>query len=376
MRSSLLLLASLSFGLVAAPRPADIPFKKLQLDFGANETAAFADINGDGKLDVVNGENWYEHPKAKGGEWKKHHFRELGFFNNYIDAFSDLPLDVNGDGKIDIVSCTWFAKKISWYENPGKLNAAWKEHIIEDQWNVEFMFLVDINNDGKAQELLPQFGGKGPTAWYELKSGAFVRHIVHPDNFGHGIGAGDLNKDGRVDILTPKGWLEAPATGGDATWKLHSDWAAKKHTGFLNVVDIDGDGLNDVFYPHAHDFGIFWLKQETDGKFSEIKIDDAWSQAHATAFVDINGDGQKDFITGKRFWAHEHEPGANDVLGIYWYEYRKNAGKVEWIRHIIDYGSSAGAGMQIATADIDGDGDLDIAVGGKSGAFLFENKTK
>jgi hypothetical protein len=126
MRSSLLLLVTISFGLVAAPRPADIPFKKLQLDFGANETAAFADINGDGKLDVVNGENWYEHPKAKGGEWKKHHFRELGFFNNYIDAFSDLPLDVNGDGKIDIVSCTWFAKKISWYENPGKLNASWK----------------------------------------------------------------------------------------------------------------------------------------------------------------------------------------------------------------------------------------------------------
>ncbi len=376
MRSSLLLLTFVSFSLVAAPRPADIPFKKIQLDFGANETAAFADINGDGKLDVVNGENWYEHPKAKGGEWKKHHFRDLGFFNNYIDSFSDLPLDVNGDGKIDIVSCTWFAKKISWYENPGKLNTPWKEHIIEDQWNVEFMFLVDINNDGKAQELLPQFGGKGPTAWYELKNGAFVRHIVHPDNFGHGIGAGDLNKDGRVDILTPKGWLEAPANVNDTPWKLHSDWTAKKHTGFLNVVDIDGDGLNDVFYPHAHDFGIFWLKQEADGKFTEFKIDDAWSQAHATAFVDINGDGQKDFITGKRFWAHEHEPGANDVLGIYWYEYRKVAGKVEWIRHIIDYGSSAGAGMQIATADIDGDGDLDIAVGGKSGAFLFENKTK
>ena len=61
----------------AAPRPADVPFKKIQLDAGANETAAFADINGDGKLDVVNGENWYEQSKAKGGEWKRHRFRDL-----------------------------------------------------------------------------------------------------------------------------------------------------------------------------------------------------------------------------------------------------------------------------------------------------------
>jgi hypothetical protein len=371
MRFPLLLLAVASF---AAPRPADVPFKKLHLDGGANETAAFADLSGDGKLDVVNGEHWYEQPKVKGGEWKKHRFRELEFLNNYIDAFTDIPLDVNGDGRIDIVTCMWFGKKIAWYENPGRMGAPWKEHIIEDQWNVEFMFLVDLNNDGKEQELLPQFGGRGPTAWYELKGGKFVRHIVHPDNFGHGIGAGDINKDGRNDILTPRGWLEAPANPtAEGQWALHQDWTAKKHTGFLHVVDINGDGRNDVFYPHAHDYGIYWLRQEADGRWTEFKIDDAWSQAHATAFVDINGDGQKDFIAGKRFLAHDHDPGAQEPLGIYWYEWRKSGNNIEWIRHVIDYSSSAGAGMQIAVADYDGDGDLDFAVGGKSGAFLFEN---
>lgn len=373
MRSKLLLTA-LSCGLAfGAGRPADVPFQKHQLDAGANETAAFADINGDGKLDIVNGENWYEHPKTKGGPWKTHRFRELGYFSNYIDSFSDLPLDVNGDGKIDIVSCSWFAKKISWFENPGRIGAPWKEHMIEDQWNVEFMFLVDLNNDGKAQELLPQFGGKGPVAWYELKNGAFVRHIVHPDNLGHGVGAGDVNKDGRSDILTPKGWLEAPADAAGTPWKFHADWTAEKHTGFLYVIDIDGDGKNDVVYPHAHDYGIFWLRQDGDGKWTKFKIDDAWSQVHATAMVDINGDGQKDFIAGKRFLAHDHDPGAQEPLGIYWYEWRKTEKGIDWVRHVIDYSSSAGAGMQIAVADYDGDGDLDFAVGGKSGAFLFEN---
>jgi hypothetical protein len=373
MRSTSLVLAMLFGFAFSAPRPADVPFKKIQLDAGANETAAFADLNGDGKLDIVNGENWFEQSKVKGGEWKKHHFRDLGYSNNYIDAFSDLPLDVNGDGKIDIISCTWFGKKISWYENPGKLGVAWKEHLIETRWNVEFMFLVDLNNDGKAEELLPQFGGNGPTVWYELKNGGFVAHIVHPENFGHGIGAGDINKDGRVDILTPKGWLESPANPAETTWKVHAEWTAKKGTGFLYAVDIDGDGKNDVFYPYAHDYGIFWLRQDGNGKWTEFKIDDAWSQAHATAFVDINGDGQKDFIAGKRFWAHDHDPGAQEPLGIYWYEWRKGEAGVEWIRHVIDYSSSAGAGMQIAVADFDGDGDLDFSVGGKSGTYLFEN---
>lgn len=369
---------NLCFGIciaaMAQPRPADVPFRKLQLDGGANETAAFADINGDGRLDIVNGENWYEHPKARGGEWRKHPFRAIHFANNYIDAFSDLPLDVNGDGRIDIVTCSWFGKKISWWENPGKIDAQWKEHIIEDQWNVEFMFLVDIDGDGKARELLPQFGGNGPTAWYELTGGKFVRHIVHPNNFGHGIGAGDVDKDGHIDILTPKGWLQAPANPRETPWKLRAEYAAEKHTGFLHVLDIDGDGKNDILYPHAHDYGIFWLKQEGAGKWKLNKIDDAWSQAHATILADINGDGQPEFLAGKRFWAHDHDPGAQEPLGIYWYQWRKNAtGNIEWIRHIIDYSSSAGAGMQIAVADYDGDGDVDFAVGGKSGAYLFEN---
>ncbi|MBM3785942.1 MAG: VCBS repeat-containing protein [Acidobacteria bacterium] len=370
----LLLLSSLI--VFAAPRPADVPFKKHHLDAGANETAAWADLNGDGRLDIVNGENWYEQPKVRGGEWKKRRFRELAFANNYIDAFSDLPLDVNNDGRIDIISCSWFGKKIAWWENPGKVDAPWKEHIIEDQWNVEFMFLVDLNNDGKAHEILPQFGGKGPTVWYELQGAKWVRHIVDPNNFGHGIGAGDVNGDGRIDVITPKGWLEAPADPRQLPWKMHAEYQAEKHTGFLYATDIDGDGKNDILYPHAHDYGVFWLRQEAGGKWTRSKIDDAWSQVHATYLVDLNGDGQKDLLAGKRFWAHDHDPGAQEPLGIYWYEWRKSGNNVEWIRHIIDYSSAAGAGMQIAVADYDKDGDLDFAVGGKSGAFLFENKTK
>jgi hypothetical protein len=106
-------------------------------------------------------------------------------------------------------------------------------------------------------------------------------------------------------------------------------------------------------------------------------IDDTWSQAHAMTMIDLNGDGRPDFVTGKRYMAHNgRDPGEREPLGIYWYEYRPaEDGPIEWIKHVIDYGGRISAGMQIAVADTDKDGDLDLLMAGKTGLFLFENKT-
>jgi hypothetical protein len=106
-------------------------------------------------------------------------------------------------------------------------------------------------------------------------------------------------------------------------------------------------------------------------------IDDTWSQSHAMTMVDLNGDGKPEFVTGKRYMAHDHDPGAREPLGVYWYQFLKGQnGQVVWVKHIIDYSSRTGGGMQIPVADIDGDGDLDLVTPGKSGLFLFENLTK
>jgi hypothetical protein len=146
-------------------RPEEIRFEKLTLDLGSSESAAIADINGDGRLDIVSGENWYEAPHRV-----KHHFREILYTNNYIDDLSTLPLDVDGDGHVDLVTSGWFSKKPAWWRNPGKTDAPWQEHPIETGYPIEFTFLVDLDNDGKQEEILPQFGDeKGPLAWCERR---------------------------------------------------------------------------------------------------------------------------------------------------------------------------------------------------------------
>jgi hypothetical protein len=353
-------------------RPGEIPFEKHTLDLGTNETCAIADVNGDGKPDIVSGENWYEAPK-----WVKHKFRSLPYANNYIDNFGDLPLDVNGDGHIDIIGCSWFSRRVFWSENPGRGRGEWKEHMIQEGYNVEFAFLVDLDNDGKARELLPQFAGKdAPTAWFEVKGGAFVKHVVSPKTYGHGIGAGDINKDGRNDLITPKGWFEAPPDPRTGEWKWHPDFDLDA-TGFIYVLDVNGDGRNDIVTSLAHNYGMLWYEQTADGKWTKRIIDDSWSQPHAVTMVDLNKDGKMDFVTGKRFMAHNgKDPGEREPLGVYWYEYVTGPKGVEWVKHVVDYSTRAGGGMQIAVADVNGDGALDLVTPGKSGLFLFENLSK
>jgi len=375
-------------GQVQAVGAQEIPFRKQTVDLGLSESCAVADVNQDGRLDIISGENWYEQaprsPGSDGPGWVKHKFRDVDYTSFYLENLIDIAVDVNGDGFPDVVSCSYWSKPFTWWRNPGRQNEPWRETTIASNSPVEFVFLLDILDTGKPFQLLPQFGSaKAPLTWYELlgkgDDARWVGHEVSPQSYGHGIGTGDINGDGRTDIMTPKGWFEAPKDRRNGEWTFHPEFDLGL-SGFIYALDINADGLPDLVTSAAHDYGIFWYEQGKNAAgqrtWTKHVIDDSWSQAHALTLVDLNGDGRTDLVTGKRYMAHNgRDPGEREPLGIYWYEYLKVNGRLEWIKHIIDYSTRTGGGMQIPVVDIDGDGDLDIVVAGKSGLFLFENLT-
>jgi hypothetical protein len=357
------------------------------------EAAGAADFNGDGRMDVFCGDSWYAAP-----DWTRHKVRDVprGTNPHYHEDFADQPLDVNGDGRLDIVTCAYFSKKIAWLEHPKDPMTPWLEHLIDTPGPMETGYVVDLYRDGTSV-FLPNVGNK--VVFYELQSRTpdvtWKRRELSASRAGHGIGHGDINGDGRIDIVTPTGWFEQPASRDDA-WTLHSDLKLGAASIPVLVHDFDGDGDNDIVWGMGHDFGLFWMRQtgSENGEISWVKkeIDMSFSQVHVLHLADFDNDGQMEFVTGKRVYAHASEPGATDAPCVFIYKFDRKSSR--WTKETVYLGEqapaaplnpeqrdalkdfrrgSAGTGLQMAVCDIDQDGDLDIVAPGKSGLYWLEN---
>lgn len=373
------------FACTTAQAEHPVQFEVQLLAIDANEGAEIADYDNDGKLDISAGRNWYRNP-GKDGVWVPRPLRILEDRGGYTHSNGEHAHDVDGDGWVDIISNGFWFNEVHWYKNPGKkgLDAGhlWKQDLLIDtgQKTNELCQFIDIDGkpDGKSEWIANQWNKKAPLIiWHQNDKGEFTGHTVGQHS-GHGIAIGDLNNDGRSDILIGSGWYERPEGDPYAKeWTYHGDWNRSLSCPGL-VRDVNGDGKNDVLWGNGHDYGVFaWISKGFDetGKFlyDEVIIDDSFSQAHALHFADLDGDGKDELITGKRVYGHNgKDPGANDtpVMMYYtWDEDFKNIGK-----HVVAKG--VGIGLHIHTADLDGDGDVDIVVPGKDGTQIVWNKRK
>ena len=161
-------------------------------------------------------------------------------------------------------------------------------------------------------------------------------------------------------------------------WQWHAEFDLASASLPILVYDVNQDGQNDLIYGAAHDYGLWWMEQgrdESGGRtWTRHNIETDRSQFHDLQLVDLDNDGVLELITGKRYHGHNgHDPGAEEPLGLYYYEIDKGV----FTRHTIDYGpadKASGAGIYFWVEDIDGNGWQDNLEPGKEGLHLFLNQ--
>ena len=403
-------------GPVSVADPVLHTFKRQQLsDQFWCEGASFADFNRDGVNDIVAGPWGYKGPGFT-------HLHELyaptatfalplgpmttvtvpgfegalGNKNTYSDNFFAFPRDFNGDGWMDVLIVGFPGKETVWFENPKTPDRHWPRHEVFPQTDNESPTFADLTGDGTPELVCITEGAYGyatpdpsdpakPWTWHRISP------VKGYGNFTHGMGLGDVNGDGRTDLIEKDGWWEQPASlAGDPVWTFHATPFGLGGSQ-MHAYDVNGDGLNDVITAlTAHAFGLAWYEQYRDGgeiKFrehilmnkepSENRYGVKFSELHAVELVDMDGDGLKDIVTGKRFWSHGRvgDPDRNQAAVNYWFRLvREPDHSVDFIPYRID--DNSGVGTQLVVGDVDRNGLPDLVVGNKKGTFVLFHEAK
>ncbi len=401
-------------------------FKKQQLEkYYWSEGAAFGDLNGDGKPDAISGPYWWEGPdftksheiyppaqvtlttNLQGEEVEFPGYEgHFGGKNGYSkDNFFAFAYDIDGDGWNDVLTFGLPNTPAFLYLNPKGEERHWQRFTVLDHVDNESPTFTDIDGDGKPEIVCNYEGNFGyaspdwsnPTAKWKFtpitRGGAWQR-------FTHGLGIGDINGDGRLDLIFKDGWLEQPARAAAASsgaaaplWKFHQVRFAPTAAQMF-AYDVNGDGRADVVTAlAAHGYGLAWHEQlaEQDAggspkwrsrvfmhrKPEENRYGVRFPELHAVELFDVDGDGLKDIVTGNCYWAHGPavSPGPGEEGVLYWFKLTRHADQsVDWVPHLID--SNSGVGRQIGLGDVNGDGRTDLIIGNKLGTFVFTHEAK
>ena len=365
-------------------------------------SAAVADFNHDGKLDIVSGPFIYYGPDFTKSR-EIYPAQIVNASTNYsTEDWVQHAFDFTGDGWPDILTTSHAdGGKVGavLYVNPKGESRRWEKYSVVAPIDSEGTVLADVDGDGK-REIVYMGGGYMAYAKPDPANptGKWIVHQV--SEFGpwpaHGIGTGDINGDGRIDIVGAYGWWEQPAQNGpDTKWKDHpapfGRWGRTSAGGSkIAVYDVNGDGLPDVVTTmQAHGWGITWFEQKrsASGEITfvphvvmgrtpqESAGGVVFTEPHASTIADVDGDGIPDFVVGKRYWSHlddfyDPDPYGAPVLYVYrTIRDKKAPGGARFEPELVH--NYSGGGSDVLAVDLNGDGVMDLVTSTRSGTYIF-----